>query len=295
MDVSEFLSTARRSLKLVLWYQLLDKRMYRVLIRFYWSVWTTSALLLVVSLLMLANHARAWPEYGPFLLWVAICVSLVAVGYVTGRVLGMLPLVVLSIVLPATLIISARGVRLSPQEIARNERSGFPSKHVSASSDLQHFTKGATVFFALAALAAAAYAACPAVHGAFDSRRCPPRRPATAALIVSGLAALEMLRIATRVWPDVAPPWYEPTACYLTESGWPYAIGLWLWLDVACLLAIYDTEVLPYLLHRMGHDWAPRRLWLADVHWIDQLLVGLMRPSSKDGSRATRHTHRYRH
>ncbi len=279
-------------MKLVLWYQLLVNGMYRMFLRLYWSVWTSSALVLAGSLLMLANWTPRSPQFGPFWLWGIICLFLVGVCYLIGRALGMLPLLLVSIVLPATLIINPMVVGSSTHVIAVDEDSGAVAANGLVTGDVQQFTKGAGVFLGLVALAGGAYSACLSVNWVRRSRRWPPRRPAAAALITAGLVALEMLRIATRSWPGFAPPWYRPVAHFLSEPGWPYAICLWLWLEVACLLAVYDTEVLPYLLHRIGRGWAPQRLSLADVYLVDQLLAGLVRPSSRSSSRGKGRKHR---
>jgi hypothetical protein len=281
-------------MKLVLWYQLLANGMYRMFVRFYWSVWTSAVLVLTGSLLMLAGWDRAASEYGPFWLWGIICFSLVGVSYLIGRVLGMLPLLLVSLVLPATLIIHPMVVGSSTHDIVADDDSAHMITGGVATGDLQQFAKGIAVFGGLVAVAGAAYAACLSVNWVRRSRRWPPRRPAAAALISAGLVALEILRITTRSWPGFDPPWDRLVAHFLSEPGWPYAICIWLWLEVACLLAVYDTEVLPYLLHRIGQGWAPQRLSLADAYMVDQLLAGLVRPSSKSGSRSTQRKHRSR-
>jgi hypothetical protein len=239
--------------------------------------------------MMLADWARTSTDYGPFWLWGIICFALVGVSYVIGRVLGTFPLLLVSIILPATLIIHPMGSGSSSYDVAGDDDSSPVVAEGLAGGDLQQFAKGAAVFAGLAALTAAAYVACHSVTWIRRSRHWPPRRPATAALIVAGLVALAMLRIATRSWPG--PPWQRSLAHFFGQSGWPQAICLWLWMAVAYLLARYDTEVLPYLLHRMGQDWAPPWLSLADVHWVDQLMAGLKHPTSKGRSQGKRRRH----
>ena len=296
MDAEDLIFASHRALKLVLWYQLLVNGMYRMFVRFYWSVWTSSALLLAGSLVMLANWDLAWSKFGPFWLWAVICFSLVGIGYLIERTMGVVPLVVVSIVLPATLIINpmpARSAGHTTVESVQEDAPEWSSNLVTR--DAECFAKGALVFIVLGGVAVGTYAACRSPRWLGISRRWPPRRPVAAALIVAGLVALELLRIATRGWPAFAPPWQQPMTHYLSEGTWPYAICLWLWLEVACLLGVYDSRVLPHLLHRIGQSWAPRQLSLHDVYLVDQLLAVLSHSPSKSGTRTKFRTRKGHH
>jgi hypothetical protein len=258
-------------------------------LRFYGAVWTSSALVLAGSLVMLAHRDLTWSKFGPFWLWAVICFSLLGTGYLIARTIGVVPLAVVSIVLPATLIINPMAAR--PSGHAVTEHATTPEDTPEGSSNLatrdaECFAKGAIVFALLGGIAVAAYSACRSPRWPVRARHWPPRRPATAALIVAGLVALELLRIATRSWPGFTPPWHQLMTHFLSEDAWPYAICLWLWLEVACLLGVYDSRVLPHLLHRIGQNWAPQQLSLHDVYLVDQLLAALSHSRSKRAPRA---------
>jgi hypothetical protein len=290
VDVEHLIAASRRALKLVWWYQLLVHGMYRILLRLYGAVWTSAVLVLAGSLVMLAASAPSWSRLGPFWLWLVICGVLLGSGYLIERTVGVLPLVMVSIVLPATLVINPLAARPPGHAIA--EEDVLESLSYLATGDLECFGKGAAVFLGLGGLATVAYAACRSSGWLVRRRHWPPRRPVVAALLVAGLVALEMLRIATRSWPNFTPPWYKPVSHFLSAEAWPYAICLWIWLEVACLLGVYDSRVLPHLLHRIGQDWAPRRLSLHDVYLVDQLLTALAHAPAKGTPRTKLRTRR---
>ena len=119
--------------------------------------------------------------------------------------------------------------------------------------------------------------------GSFRSRhhRWSLRRCTLWALLVGGVAALEMLRISEHLrfpfLPRFHPIWEEPIASVLSrnEPGWPYALSLWLWLDVTMVLTMFDNRIITYLLHRTGYTWAPKRLSMQETYLVDALLVAL--------------------
>jgi hypothetical protein len=77
----------------------------------------------------------------------------------------------------------------------------------------------------------------------------------------------------------------------MREPAWPYALCLWLWMEIGGIWGLYDSRVLPYLLHRVGQNWVPRRLTLQDAYLVDQLIAALSPPPVKPGDH---HGHRGR-
>ena len=136
---------------------------------------------------------------------------------------------------------------------------GWPSGSGSlVTGDLYYFAKGAAVFTALAIVAAGAYAACHGWQWWRHRQHRPPRHPAVAAILAAGLLALEMLRIATACGPGCQPLLVPGVGPFPRRAGVALALCLWIWLEVAGIMGIYDTRLLPYLLHRVGQGWAVR-------------------------------------
>jgi hypothetical protein len=58
-------------------------------------------------------------------------------------------------------------------------------------------------------------------------------------------------------------------------NSWPYAIALWLVLQVSLLMAMYDSRIMSRLLRRLGYSWVPDRLSRSETYMVDTLLVAM--------------------
>ena len=151
-------SMFRKALNLALWYQLLAHGLYGKFLRFYWLLLGLSAVLLAGSLWMLAEGTVGRTNFGPFWLWGLICLATVAVAYLIQRMVGIVPVALVSIILPATIIISPMVVRTTNGPAEADDMTDEPAS--LATGDLYCFGKGAVVFGSLVGVAAGAYTAC---------------------------------------------------------------------------------------------------------------------------------------
>jgi hypothetical protein len=210
-------------------------------------------------------------------------------SYLIERTVGALPLALVSIILPATLIISP-AVMGTTGHVDFDDASDESTSGL-VTGDFHFFMKGALVFGVLVGIASGSYVGCESWQQWRHWKRRPPRHPAAAALLIAGLAALELLRITTHCTTGVQPFWEHALGHYMREPGWPYALCLWLWVEIGGIWGLYESRVLPYLLHRVGHNWVPRRLALQDAYLVDQLIAALSPPPVKP---ADHHGHRGR-
>jgi len=264
----------RRIPQLILWYRLLQAKMFRKLLHFYGSVWIVSAGLVSISLVMLFQRSvEATSRYGPDWIWIIVCALALCCGYSQAKIFGSMEVNIFSLVIPALVLgIFDKGGDMHWIAVA----------------------KGGGVFIGLIVVTFAAYSIAPLPYSFVGYRGWPHRRAMTFILLVTGIIALELERIAIGLAPNWQTPLEPVVKSFMVEPGWSYAICLWLWLNIAYLLSNYDTELLPPLLRRIGVGSAyeelgirvltggghwrgpvPDQLSLDDAYMIDYLLVEL--------------------
>jgi hypothetical protein len=274
-----------RALKLILWIQFLRLKAWGLAGRFYGAIWLAAAGTVGGSLwLLLAPGRTTRLPCAP--VWVVVaCPVIILVAYGVGRFVpwGILALAVL---IPGTMT-------LAPS-VGRDQRGVFAGASEDhrpvyvGSADLQLFFKGAGTCLCLSAATflLGALARLPSSRG--GKRHWPLRWTAATVLLASGLMGLEMLRVALRLEPEVRVSWLQAVRAVMVEPGWPQALTIWLWLNIAYLLARYDSQLIPYLLRRIGQPWAPNELSIHETYLIDELLRQLTRRPDAQGRHQSR-------
>lgn len=278
-------------LKLLLWLQFIRRGMISSLVRYYSGVWLSAGLVIGGTFgLMLAPPRYAATTFGPTWLMLALCAVSIPVAYLFARTLGPIPLAVVCVVLPGIFIITPQ--RSGSAQLAIENRgedtvlTGF-TESILGTSDFYLFAKGSLV---AAVLSAGSYLVFRTLQVPSMMGRWSFRWTSTLAIIIVGVCVLELLRNVIGTYPGVRMPWSSIIARITREPGWPKAICVWLWLNMALLLAMYDDRLIPYLLHRTGHQWAPSRLLPQDAFMIDSLLAALedLRRKGSDGHPSSR-------
>jgi hypothetical protein len=197
------------------------------------------------------------------------------VAYLFARAVGPVPLAVVCVVLPGIFIITPQ--RSGSAQVAIESRgdetlmTGF-SESILGTGDLYLLAKGS---FVAAVLSAVSYLVFRTLQIPSMMGRWSFRWSSTLAIVVVGICVLELLRNVAGVYPTLRMPWSSFVVRIMREPGWPKAICIWIWLNMGLVLAMYDDRLIPYLLHRTGHQWAPSRLLPQDAFMIDSLLAAL--------------------
>jgi len=251
------MSKLRKTPELILWYRLLREKMFRQIFHFYGIVWVASFSLVIVSLTMLFHKdiGNSFGSYGPTWIWVIICAVTICWGYSIGKVAGSIDVNIFSVFVPSVvLVLSENGNDLN----------------------WMVFAKGAGVFIGLVLFTFLVYKIAPLPYFlAGGYRHWPHRRAIVFILVISGIVSLELLRLVIGLIPSLQLPWQPIVTSFMVERGWPYAICLWIWFNIAYLLSNYDHELLPPLLRRIGMGNVPDQLSLDDAYMIEYLLAEL--------------------
>lgn len=241
-------------LQMLLWVQLLRRGLFRKLLHFYGTLWVVASLCTAISLGLLLVAAQDMPaQYGPSWSWPWLALGVLLGGYAIGTLQGPVSLRLLSILLPV-LILSTPG-------------SGGAWQWVLMG-------RGALVFSGLLVLTVAAYLLAPFPYHFLGYAGWPHRRAMALVMLATGSLGLELLRVATRFLPTVMFPWSGTLTRLFDTPVWAPAIALWLWLNLACLLATYDPVLLPPLLRRLGYR-VPDQLTMAYADLVDKLAESL--------------------
>lgn len=286
-------STLRKASKLMLWYQFLTRGMYGTLVRYYGTVWLITVCVIAASLAIFSrNHYPMPGKFGPFWVWAIACPLVIASGYLVSRLLSLIPVILLTVALPGLFIItpeiaSTQGPSATGVSDISSDAPGIAP--FLGTNDFSLFVKGAFISGGLIALSYVLERVAQLFCKVFGLGWMPLRRVTACVFLTMGIIGLEMLRIATGAAPHLHTPWQPLLAAIITEPPWPYAICTWLWLNLAMLLSNYDGRLIPYLLHRTGHTWAPRHLSLHEWYLVDSLLGSLERSANRPRSR---HHHR---
>lgn len=254
-----------RASKLVLWTQLLRQGELGLLRRFYGGIWLTATAVLGCSLwLLLVQGARL--RFVPTIVLLA-CPLLFLLAYAVARFVPLL-IVALAVLIPGTMTIAPRIGRDDTGVFAEEDRR---SVYV-ATGDLELFIKGSGACLCLSSVTFLLQALARLPSSRRGKRRWPLRWAIVSVVLASGLIGLEVLRVSLRLAPEVRVPWARPLRALMAEPGWPQAITVWLWLNMAYLLARYDAKLIPYLLRRIGQPWVPDELSINETYLIDELL-----------------------
>ena len=246
----------RRVPELILWYRLLHSNMYGKLLRFYGTVWVVSGGIIVASLALLFQHnAKTSPSYyGPNWVWLLLCIASIIWGYGIGKVYGSTTINISAVLVPALVLIAT-------------EQGG--------NLNWSAFTKGIGISISLVVFTFVVYAIAPFPYSFVGYRGWPHRRAIAFVLLITGLLGLELLRLVIGMMPNLRLPWQSIVTSFMIESGWPYAICLWIWLNIAYILSNYDAELLPPLLRRIGLPDVPDQLSLEHAYMVEYLLAEL--------------------
>lgn len=279
-------SKFRKATKLLLWYQFIRKGMFSPLLRYYGGVWLTTLGVVAVSLSMLMMKPQATVKYGGPWLPTAVCAGVIVGGYLLGRLLGPMPVILVGIVLPAILIITPTIIASSHP--GGSQDGGGPGPALST-GDMGMLIKGIGVCSALTSLAYLVYRLSQVFCKVLGLGRLSFRRVMVWVIVISSVVALELMRIVLPLAPSFRPPWQQIIAAVLEEPGWPQALALWVWINLALLLAYYDDRLIPYLLHRIGHTWAPNQIGLGEAYMVDSLLASLAKEGADEARGRSRH------
>lgn len=270
--LEEYLAKVGRALKLMLWIQFLRQRHYGLLVRFYTGIWLSAVAVAGTSVAMLLWADRPTQPHFVWLLVVSACPLIILVAYGFARFIPLL-VVAMSVLIPGIMTIAP----VVSHTTTDGDGTDAELPSYMSTGDVRLFFKGAGACTCLMALTFLLQAVARLPHAFSRKRRWPLRRAATLVLLTSGLVGLEVLRVSLRLVPSFQPPWSNSLATFMAESGWPYAVAFWLWLNVAYLLAWYDARLIPYLLRRSGHPWAPNDLSVTESHLVDELLLQFSR------------------
>lgn len=262
-----------RLFKLLLWLQFIRQGMISSFLRYFGVVWLAAGLVIGASLaIMLSSPRYLAAPTGPVWLMLTVCAVLIPIAYLVTRFLGPAPVVAICVAFPGMFIITPRMAGSANVAIESRGDDGLISgDSIIATGDLGLFAKGAFVSSAMLAFSHLVFrlAQVPMMTGKWSLRW-----GTTLAIVLIGIVMLELLRDLAGVFPSLRMPWHWLFA-RLREPGWPKAICVWIWLDIALLLAMYEDRLIPYLLHRTGHQWVPSRVTLQDVFMIDSLVSAL--------------------
>jgi hypothetical protein len=282
-----------RLLKLLLWLQFLLRGMVAPLLRYYGTVWLSAAVVVAGSIGLMLNSSPAnATSLGPVWRMLTLCAVSIPVAYLFARFLGPAPIAAICIALPGIFIITPQRSGSAQVAIETRSEDGIPlltGETILSTGDPFLFVKGAFVSSLLLAASYLAIRVLPVLPG---MRRWSLRWTTTLAILIVGIGALELLREVTGVFPQVRMPWQPLTARILREAGWPKSICIWIWLDIAILLAMYEDRLIPYLLHRTGHQWAPSQLSLQDAFVVDSLVSAIADLRRKGDDRDRSHSSR---
>jgi len=262
--VSRFTQSTSNALKLLLWLQLLLRGQWRLLARYYALVWIVAGGLVGLSVWMLVQpNGPPKPIALPSAVVALVSVAIMLLAYILTRSVGTLSVVLLALALPGTIVITPS---VQSNQFGRVEEEAEDGGLTTG--DLSLFAKGAGTCGVLGVVAAVTW------WGALSLRRWhwSPRQVVAISMLVSGLLALELLRIATHPLPDVQAFWEPGMAVFLAEPGWSYALSVWLWLATGHFLALYDIIIIPHLLRRHGQTWVKHDLRLHETYMVDTLL-----------------------
>lgn len=267
----------RDVLKLLFWPQLLARGQLRLLARYYGLVWLVAGLLTGLSIWMLVqpNGVSKVANIAPGIV-IAIGLAMIALSYVLTRAVGTLCVVLLAFVLPGTIVITPSVQSATVTQVEEESDSGGLT-----TGDLGLFLKGAGTCGVLGVVAAMTWWA----TVTWRQLHWPPRRVVAVSMLIAGLLALELLRVAARPFPGFRAFWDPRLGEFLAEPGWPFALAAWIWLAVGHFLAVYDMILIPHLLRRAGQTWVKYDLRLHEAYMVDELLNAI---SSGDRPRRSR-------
>ena len=197
------------------------------------------------------------------------------------------------IALPGIFVITPQRSGSAQRAIETRGDEGIPliaGETILSTGDPFLFVKGA---FVSSLLLAASYLTTRVLSVIPVVGRWSLRWTTTLSILIIGVGVLELLRELTGVFPGVRMPWQPLVTRILREPGWPKSICIWIWLNTAIFLAMYDDRLIPYLLHRTGHQWAPSRFSLQDAFMIDSLVSSLADLRRKGDDRDRSHSSRH--
>lgn len=240
--------------RMLLWFQLVRRGLFRKLLRFYGTLWLVSLIFMAVSLGMLLAYASAFPaQYGASWLWPLITVSSFMGGYVICTMYGPAVALILSILLPVV-ILGSLG-------------STVPDNWLLMG-------RGIMVFGGLFLLISVAYLLAPLPYWFVGYAGWPHRRAMSLVMVITGALGTELLRAVTISLPTVMFPWSGVLTRFFDTPVWALAIASWLWLNLGCVLSRYDAVILPPLLRRLGYS-VPDHVTTEYASLVDKLAENL--------------------
>ena len=276
--VENCLDAAERALKLILWLQFLRHRLLALLLRLYAAPWLAALAILSLSAWMLLPAFGSPGNTGRVIL-VSCCPLVVIAAYALGRLVPLWT-AALAVLIPGTMTIAPTVGRTNISLFADDSQLS----NYLGTGDFSLFLKGTGACFCLSAISFLLQSAVQSPR----TRHWPLRWAFTLTIVASGLLGLEMLRLALHLAPGLRLLWTPPLTSFMSEPGWPDAIAVWLWINTAYLLARYDAKLIPYLLRRTGHLWAPGELSIHETYLVDHLLRQLAYRPPSPGRQETR-------